>query len=247
MAWKRTFSREAFVAAWESSSSVNEVMRTLGMNISGGSHRSICRLAEELGLAPIVWRNQSAAQQSLEGLLVENSPTSTSGIHRRLRDAGVLDARCAICGLTEWRGQPIPLELDHINGDNRDHRLFNLRLLCRNCHGQTPTFGSKNRRTKPAARLCGCGAETRGRGAVRCLACHQVYLGRKARSEHRLPSVAEVVAEIERVGFLAAGVTYGVSDNGLRKVLRRAGVDPMTVRTPARLRAEQKLRGNLAA
>lgn len=61
---------------------------------------------------------------------------------------GLLEAKCYEegCGLTEWRGKPISLQLDHINGDNFDHRIENLRLLCPNCHSQTETFAGKNKR-----------------------------------------------------------------------------------------------------
>jgi hypothetical protein len=52
---------------------------------------------------------------------------------------------CAICDLTEWRGQPIPLVLDHINGNSVDWHVTNLRLVCGNCDMQLPTFKSKNR------------------------------------------------------------------------------------------------------
>ena len=52
---------------------------------------------------------------------------------------------CAVCGLTEWRGQPIPLVLDHVNGDASDWRVSNLRLVCGNCDMQLPTFKSRNR------------------------------------------------------------------------------------------------------
>lgn len=58
--------------------------------------------------------------------------------------------KCSFCNLTEWKSiitnkiEPIPLELDHINGNNKDHRLINLRLLCNNCHATTPTYKGRN-------------------------------------------------------------------------------------------------------
>ena len=36
------------------------------------------------------------------------------------------------------------VELDHVNGNNRDNRLENLRFLCPNCHSQTDTYKGKN-------------------------------------------------------------------------------------------------------
>lgn len=42
--------------------------------------------------------------------------------------------KCECCGLTEWLGSPITLELDHIDGNNRNNVKDNLRLLCPNCH-----------------------------------------------------------------------------------------------------------------
>lgn len=48
--------------------------------------------------------------------------------------------KCQACGISEWNGQHITLELEHKNGNRRDNRLENLSLLCPNCHAQTETW-----------------------------------------------------------------------------------------------------------
>lgn len=52
--------------------------------------------------------------------------------------------QCEICTNTEWLGEPIALELHHIDGDNTNENKANLQLLCPNCHSQTDTYRGKN-------------------------------------------------------------------------------------------------------
>ena len=66
-------------------------------------------------------------------------------IKRRLLMAGKLQNRCDLCGLSEWRGQPLSIQIDHINGVRDDHRIENLRMLCPNCHSQTDTYGGRKK------------------------------------------------------------------------------------------------------
>lgn len=53
--------------------------------------------------------------------------------------------KCLQCGLSEWQGQPLLIEIDHINGLNTDDRRSNMRGLCPNCHSLTNTFRGRNK------------------------------------------------------------------------------------------------------
>lgn len=84
-------------------------------------------------------------KQSIESILVEQSSYQTNKLRHRLLKEGIKEYKCENCQRTTWNDLPIPLELDHKNGSNSDHRLENLQLLCPNCHAQTDTYRGKNR------------------------------------------------------------------------------------------------------
>jgi Zn finger protein HypA/HybF involved in hydrogenase expression len=52
--------------------------------------------------------------------------------------------RCEVCGITDWMGKPINLELDHVDGNADNNSSENLRLICPNCHSQTATYKGAN-------------------------------------------------------------------------------------------------------
>jgi 5-methylcytosine-specific restriction endonuclease McrA len=76
-----------------------------------------------------------------------------STIKRHLLRAGIITNRCDLCGLSDWRGKPLSIQIDHVNGIRDDHRLENLRMLCPNCHSQTETFAARNNRKRRHSRV----------------------------------------------------------------------------------------------
>jgi len=83
-------------------------------------------------------------RRPVASFLVVGRRTGSNQLKRRLIEEGLKEARCEVCGLDRWNGRPIPLELDHVNGRRDDNRLENLRILCPNCHAQTPTYRGRN-------------------------------------------------------------------------------------------------------
>ena len=81
-----------------------------------------------------------------EEVFKENSTyvNNTSLKSRLIRDYNFKE-ECNICGISEWLGNKLSLQLDHVYGINKDNRIENLRFLCPNCHSQTETFCGRNK------------------------------------------------------------------------------------------------------
>lgn len=154
---KRTWTDEDLVVAVSSSSSMAEVLRRLGLSdSSAGNYTKIKKHVEDRGLDTTHWLGQAWSSDPekskflrtpMEEILVEGSTFGTSSLRVRLIKEGLKREECESCGISEWLGKKLPLELDHINGVPNDHRIENLRLLCPNCHALTPTWrGRKNKK-----------------------------------------------------------------------------------------------------
>ncbi|MEU8589802.1 HNH endonuclease [Streptomyces sp. NPDC048664] len=149
------WTKEILESAVAASTSVNGVLRHLGIEVVGGHHTNISRRIRAYGIDTSHFRksphdgvpNQRSSPHSL---LIEQEPSTarrqpSSRLKRAMTAHGVTE-NCALCGLPAlWQGLPLPLEVDHLDGDWRNNRLENLRLLCPNCHATTDTYRGRNK------------------------------------------------------------------------------------------------------
>lgn len=134
--------------------SYNGVLKNLGLVAGSTQWRALKKFIEQHEIDTKHFKGRgyrevcvSATKIPLRDVLVENSTyANTSRIKHRLIAEGYKKSLCESCGLEQWMGKDIPLQLHHINGVNDDHRLENLQILCANCHAQTETYAGRNTR-----------------------------------------------------------------------------------------------------
>ena len=89
--------------------------------------------------------NQSREKYTLEEVFCKNSPVTQKILRGYVERHKVLDYKCIKCGCDgNWQDGVISLEIDHIDGDNSNNEISNLRYLCPNCHALTDTYRGRN-------------------------------------------------------------------------------------------------------
>lgn len=153
----RKYTDEQFIEAVKNNFTIRGVLKSLRLAPAGGSYKIFYRSIKSLNIDISHFTGKAhlkgkPRQFSIpnkipltEILIVNSTYTCTSSLRKRLIKEEYLENICSECGINEWRGVKLSLHLDHIDGNNINNQIENLRLLCPNCHSLTSTYCGKNK------------------------------------------------------------------------------------------------------
>lgn len=140
--WK-TFPKEKLKQFVQESSSYKEITRKVGYGSNSGS--GISQIKEMIEYyhfddSHILDKRKRTVPDEIR--FVYGTKYKTTKFKKRLIE--LRGQKCENCGIEEWLGMPINLEVHHIDGDRRNNTLENLILLCPNCHSYTDNYKGRN-------------------------------------------------------------------------------------------------------
>lgn len=203
---------------------------------TGGNYKVLQRYSAEWGISAehfspyATSRGPRSTRRALDEILIEDSTYSRNHLKARLYAEGLKEPVCELCGQGEiWRGRPMGLILDHVNGVSNDNRFANLRIVCPNCAATLDTHCGRARRLERVEQSCErCGRSFRPNCRTQRYCSRECGMrwdrsGLARPSARRVdrPPHSQLVREVNAIGFSATGRRYGVSDNAVRKWLRQ--------------------------
>lgn len=234
------FSDEAFATIVADSTSISQVLTALGYVVAQGSRQLVLERIKKNNLNISHFHDipspATKVKKTSEEIFCKNSKVCQSTLRKVYKKEKITPYECSICGLLPvWNGRELTLTLDHIDGDNRNNELSNIRWVCPNCDRQLPTFGSKNKRifahperdpqkASLSQKFCiDCGKRINS-GSTRCFDCQNKRL-RPERETILWPDDTVLSWMVNHFSLLSIGKALGVSDNAVKKRCRHHGIE----------------------
>ena len=225
---RETISDVTLISTCQKQTSAVNVFKVIGLSLSGSNFRWIKEKIKQLNINTKHWAEAKKKQTQkaikfntipIEEILVENSDyLSNSSLKKRLLKENLLNYKCYECGISTWRGKELSLHLEHKNGTPNDNRIENLELLCPNCHSQTKTFAGRNaRKGEPQATCPKCNKNICSTSMF-CNSCSP------RETKINWPDNNELLKMVQETNYTQTAKKLGVSDNAIRKRLKRAGL-----------------------
>lgn len=243
------------------SNSFNHLCTNLGLRGVDGYYKKLKRIIKENNLSIEHFGTLIIEKESRNGctpipdeeFFVNGYGHQGKYIIKRLVDGGYKEYKCENCGISEWDGKPLRLQIHHINGEHNDNRLENLQLLCPNCHTQTDTYARNNVIKKKGFKIINRVNEimnntessfkpkdvkeinVRIKEKRHCEICGKEIVGDgKKYCSHECAKKANRKFEVtpeqliedfrEIKSFRGVGKKYGVTDNAIKRRVKKLGI-----------------------
>ena len=221
------YNKEEVETSVKSSFCYSDVFRNMNMKVNGGSYAWLKKLIARHGIDTSHFQksqgnniNQRVYEYTDD--ISNGERINTSTIQRFLKFHKV-EEKCSNCGIDEWLGTPLRLDIDHKDGNCINNKLENLNYLCPNCHRQKTIkydgigvvrIGHEYKTTEKTKK-CQCGTLIRDE-SIRCSPCASIErIGKTSKIIWPLPEDLKLMLQIK--SMVAVGKELGVSDNAIRK------------------------------
>lgn len=152
MAIVDNFSVEELQEIVSNSKNLQQVLKKLGYSsVSGANRKTVQSRLDKYSISTEHFNKgiSRGIARTPENTFIKDSNATQAALRRLYLKGNYTPYVCSICGQKPfWNGKELSLTLDHIDGNNTNDVLENLRWVCPNCDRQLDTFGSKNRRLK---------------------------------------------------------------------------------------------------
>lgn len=193
-----------------------EVLQKLNIPRQGNNSKTLKRILNENNIDYSHFTGRARSYNSnyteVENYLNNSKSIKSSKLKEKLLKEKLLENKCSKCGISDWLGNPLVLQLHHIDGNNQNNSLDNLQLLCPNCHSQTENYcGNSNKNVKKYY-CSNCGKEIT-KNAKYCPIC-----AFKHRRKVERPNLEQLILDFKELkSFTQVGIKYQVSDNSVKK------------------------------
>ena len=226
---KQYWDKEKFIEIVKAAKTITEILNYFGLPKNQGCYNRIFHKyikENNINIDHLLKFNKQrvfSKKIPLKELLVSGTFRATTSLKERLLKENLIFNKCYECNLlSEWNGRKLVLHLDHIDGNNTNNLINNLRLLCPNCHSQTETYCGSNKKNKQNAYkyICKkCGSKKKTTDSIQCINCAN---NDKVKNTKILwPDPNWVLDQVKINGYSKVGKILGVSYAAVKKFLER--------------------------